>query len=116
MNNKQSAHFYQLPRVLNLWSISPALVTLFLFILLSACRNTKNAQKSNDDTDSIVYTLEPVSLESKPIYKGSAKKDFIQKHTKLELTPDWQTHTLKGKADLTIQVGAYPQDTLVLDA
>jgi aminopeptidase N len=82
------------------------------FFLFPGCKT----QKSASDENAPEVSFAPVAVDAKPVYKGSAKKDFILRHTALELTPDWKTHTLKGLALLTLQVGAYPQDTLVLDA
>jgi aminopeptidase N len=73
------------------------------------------AQELFADTISNVDEPAPY-LPKKYGYKPSATRYFDLIHTKLEVTPDWETQTLKGIATLTLVPYFYSQQTLELDA
>lgn len=49
-------------------------------------------------------------------YQGAHPLDFRLVHTELDLRPDWENSRLLGTAIISLKVGAYPQDSLLLDA
>ncbi len=61
-------------------------------------------QESAPDRDSILA------------YQGAHPLDFRVLHTEMDLKPDWNTSRMNGTVIIKLQVGAYPQDSLVLDA
>ena len=52
----------------------------------------------------------------KKMYRATATKEFDLLHTKLDVSFDYAKRRMPGKAWLSLQPHAYPQDSLILDA
>ena len=91
------------------------LLVLPFFFLLSACSTTqKSTANSNLETINL-DTVEITASRENP-YRASATKDFDLMHNKLEVSFDYTTQHLLGKATITLQPHFYPQTSLTLDA
>lgn len=106
---------------------SSSLSVIFLLLFLISCKSVDVSNLPEDEnqlTESQVSKVDSSSLKALVakkeqaivFYKPSAKKDFDILHTDLDLAFDYQTQTVKGKAELTIKPFFYPQKELVLDA
>ena len=97
----------------------------FLIWIISGCGTSKKTTTSDTDLIEIDTTevyeeiveefTEEIDTTPK-IYRPSVTRYFDLLHTKLEVTPDWQTEQLKGKATLTLKPYFYPDSILILDA
>lgn len=67
-----------------------------------ACSNSKE----------LVSVSDPVNTS----YRAASNKEFKLLHTDLELEPDWDNKTLKGRVILSLHPYYYEQDSIVLDA
>ncbi len=92
----------------------PCILLILLAGTLQACHVLQTDEAEADPA----YTIdaEPVDIDIPAYYKGSSEKKFHLLHTRLDLTPEWETQTLSGNAILTLTPGFYPQDSLHLDA
>lgn len=54
--------------------------------------------------------------KTRELYRATYSKPVDLIHTSLEVTPDWESHTLKGKATLTLKPHFYPINEVRLDA
>jgi aminopeptidase N len=126
--------------VYSLYSRNPILAIGFkaviclpiLLILLVGCRSRKAAQTEkaiagkSTEIESLLDSLDrmsefdqgAVNLLPQPqdSYQPSAARIFRLIHTRLELTPNWDSAQLIGKAQLTLSPWFTPSDSLVLDA
>lgn len=90
------------------------LINACLFSLLFACKPTSPIVEFDDYID-----LDTISIKSNSeldIYRESDPKTFDLLHTKLEVSFDWDSTYLYGKAFLSLSPYFYPQSSLVLDA
>ena len=55
-------------------------------------------------------------MNERPVYKGSANRNFNLVHTKLQLYPDWGNRYVSGTAYITLTPHRYPQNEVILDA
>jgi aminopeptidase N len=83
-------------------------------LFITACKT----QSEVVDIDEFI-TLNPIEIKAytdKDIYRSSRKKDFDIIHTKLEVSFDWDSTFLFGKASILCKPYFYNQSKLVLDA
>lgn len=112
-------------------SITLSLI-LIIFLSLFACRTRKATQTEKSiagRSAEISSLLDSLDLASDfdpgisgtqniktELYQPSVARVFKLIHTRLELTPLWDSAQLKGNARLTLSPWFYPSDTLVIDA
>jgi len=94
--------------------IQPLLIITALFFGINACKTLAPVS----DIDEIVEldTIEVDANRALDIYRASEKRVNDLLHTKLEVSFDWDSAFLFGKANLSFSPYFYPTDTLVLDA
>lgn len=82
---------------------------------LVSCAGKKDEPKSNSALTTV--RKEVVSdRDSILAYQGAHPLDFKLIHTELDLKPDWANSRMNGTAIISLKVGAYAQDSLILDA
>ena len=93
------------------------LITLYIIALSVIIQACKSIEPSVIPTKHV--TLDTVNVEAdspKEMYRASEKKITDLLHTKLEVSFDWDSAFLFGRAELTLSPYFYPSDSLVLDA
>jgi aminopeptidase N len=93
-------------------------VTLLFTLSFSACSHKlKNEEESYDYENYEDYPeADAYSNENIENYKATRTVYTDLIHTKLELTPVWETSYLNGVATLTAKPHFFPSDSLILDA
>lgn len=90
------------------------LVILSVFLFFQACKTTIPVIEADE-----IVTLDTVQIDSdskRDIYRASETRINDLLHTKLEVTFDWDSAFLYGKANLQLVPYFYPTDSLTLDA
>ena len=83
--------------------------------LIEACKTAETV--SEVPTNFVELDTITISSDSeREIYRASEKRINDVLHTKLEVSFDWDSAYLYGKANLTLKPYFYPTDSLVLDA
>ncbi len=93
--------------------LSRSIVAALAIIFISSCSHTKKL--SNDIQTVTLDTLTITASRENP-YRASETKYFDLKHTKLEVSFDYQHQYLFGKATITLKPHFEAQHTLTLDA
>lgn len=112
------------PRIRRFYSIIPV---IFILIFAIACKSTQvpdqelsenqEIERPAKKVDSLALTALIAQKEQEiSTLKVSAKKDFDILHTDLDLSFDYLSQTVIGKADLLIKPFFYANQELVLDA
>jgi aminopeptidase N len=68
---------------------------------------------------SVQYYADTISVNAfldQPVYRGTPPLHWRVVHTSLDITPDFSTRSVKGKAKLKLRPGYYATDSLRLDA
>src|SRR5690606_22561081 len=94
--------------------ISPAPFLLLIIFVFQSC----NVQKTVQIEEQVV-NLDTILIRPNPemeIYRGSETRINDLLHTKLEVSFDWDSTYLYGKAYLKFRPYFYPTDSLILDA
>ena len=90
------------------------LILIISLLFIWSCSTVKNA------TESIpVVALDTVEVDSDNIYhqyRGAEKRIVDLLHTKLEVSFDWDSTFLYGKATLDFRPYFYPTDSILIDA
>ena len=93
------------------------LIPLSIITLITVIQACKTIEPSVVATEYI--TLDTINIEAdspREIYRASEKRINDILHTKLEVSFDWDSAYLYGKANLTVKPYFYDTDSLVLDA
>lgn len=92
----------------------PLIIICFIG-LIEACKTAETV--SEVPTNFVELDTITISSDSeREIYRASEKRINDVLHTKLEVSFDWDSAYLYGKANLTLKPYFYPTDSLVLDA
>ena len=92
----------------------PLIIICFIG-LIEACKTAETV--SEVPTNFVELDTITISSDSeREIYRASEKRISDVLHTKLEVSFDWDSAYLYGKANLTLKPYFYPTDSLVLDA
>jgi len=83
-------------------------------ILIQACSTSKSLEKPAYTTELDTVEVEPEA--EIPIYQAAETRVNDLLHTKLEVSFDWDSSYMHGKAWLTLTPYFYPIDSLTLDA
>lgn len=86
----------------------------FITFLFSACNSSKDIIQI--DHEEFLDTISVYPEADVAIYQASNDRINDLLHTKLEVTFDWDSSFLYGKAELTLKPYFYPVDSLTLDA
>lgn len=91
-----------------------ASLIILAFLFINGCKNSSKLTELTDfiDLDTIVIKAN----SDLNIYRASEKRDFDIIHTKLEVSFDWDSTYLYGKASILCKPYYYDQSKLVLDA
>jgi len=90
---------------------------LVLFFIASCSQQKAITEADMPTLDDDVMVLDEILVEPKEVvYNASEKRINDLIHTKLEVSFDWDTQHLMGKATLTFKPYFYPTDSLTLDA
>ncbi|MFT6198546.1 MAG: aminopeptidase N, partial [Vicingaceae bacterium] len=93
------------------------IIPLYIIALTATSQACKSIEPSVITTEYV--TLDTVNVEAdspREMYRASEKKITDLLHTKLEVSFDWDSAFLFGRANLTLSPYFYPSDSLVLDA
>ena len=102
------------PLRMKLSFISPVPFLLLIIFVFQSCNVQKTAQIEEQ-----VVNLDTILIRPNPemeIYRGSETRINDLLHTKLEVSFDWDSTYLYGKAYLKFRPYFYPTDSLILDA
>ena len=91
------------------------LIIISLITLVNACKTSEPAT----EIETTYAELDTITIDSdseREIYRASEKRINDVLHTKLEVSFDWDSAYLYGKANLTLKPYFYPTDSLILDA
>jgi aminopeptidase N len=102
----------------NLSTLWLLLITAFIF----SCKSQKSATSDSSgeiDLKHVVLdtmTIHPVEPTDLNTYKPSKERKWDITHTLLDLSFDWKSETVKGRAELTLTPLFYAQDSLRINA
>ena len=88
----------------------------FIFLFALTVQSCKLSKPSTEEIEVVNLDTLTVKPHGKPIYRASNTRLMDLIHTKLEVSFDWDSTFLYGKAYLTLRPYFYKTDSIILDA
>lgn len=94
---------------------------LLFFLGVCSCKVSEQQSVSEEPAEAVTVLEDSTFVEEEDnielkLYKSERTRHFKLKHTKLEVSFDWEKQYLYGRATLTLEPYFYSQSNIILDA